>query len=203
MRAVGNHRPFFLRAVSRLHLPVVTGTVTLPQGFQESFMRILTALALCLGLLVAAPVVAQDDPGLERRTEMAERYLHLTVGDDMRPLIDSLIDQELAGRPDLTAEQREWYRDNGPIFFATFMDALIADLAPRYASTMTEAELAAAIEFYSSPLGQSLVRKELTLQLGFEAEMYAAAEALAADIEAKYCAAFDCDTLTMALPSVK
>lgn len=166
-------------------------------------MRILAALALCLGLFMAAPAMAQDDPGLARRTEMAERYLRLTMGDDLRPLIEGLIDNELATRPDLTAEQRDWYRDNGPIFYGTFMDALIADMTPRYAAAMTEEELAAAIEFYSSPVGRSLVRKELTLQLDFETELYAAADALAMEIEAKYCAAFGCDTSIMILPSTK
>ncbi len=167
-------------------------------------MRILTALALCLGLVMAAPAAqAQADPGLERRTELADRYMRLTLGDDMRPLIESLIEEELANLPDLSPQERAWYRQNVPVFFEAFMNALIADMAPRYAASMTEEELAAAIEFYSSPLGRSVARKELMLQVDFETEMYAAAEAMAVDIQTKYCAAFDCDTLTMVLPSVK
>lgn len=169
-------------------------------------MRILTALALCLGLFMVAPAAqaqAQADPGLERRTELADRYMRLTLGDDMRPLIESLIEEELAAQPHLSPEERAWYRQNMPVFFEAFMNALIADMAPHYAASMTEEELAAAIEFYSSPVGRSIARKELMLQVDFETEMYAAAEAMAVDIQTKYCAAFDCDEFSMVLPSAK
>ena len=205
MRAVGNHRPFFLPAVSRLHLPVVARTATLRPVYQESFMRILAALALCLGLFTAAPVMAQAqaDPGFERRTELADRYMRLTLGEDMRPLIESLIEEELAAQPHLSPEERAWYRQNMPVFFEAFMNALIADMAPRYAASMTEEELAAAIEFYSSPVGRSIARKELMLQVDFETEMYAAAEVMAVDIQTKYCAAFDCDEFLIVVPSTK
>jgi len=167
-------------------------------------MRILAALALCLGLFMAAPAAqAQDDPGLERRTAMAERYIRLTLGDDMRPLIESLIEEELAAQPHLSPEERSWHRENIPVFFEAFMDVLITDMAPRYAVSMTEEELAAAIEFYSSPVGRSIARKELMLQVDFETEMYTAAEAMAVDIQTKYCAAFECDDLLQVVPSTK
>jgi hypothetical protein len=168
-------------------------------------MRILAALALCLGLFTAAPVMAQAqaDPGFERRTELADRYMRLTLGEDMRPLIESLIEEELAAQPHLSPEERAWYRQNMPVFFEAFMNALIADMAPRYAASMTEEELAAAIEFYSSPVGRSIARKELMLQVDFETEMYAAAEVMAVDIQTKYCAAFDCDEFLIVVPSTK
>ena len=156
-------------------------------------MRLLTILAAAFAvILVLSEPVAAQDRGLERRTEMAERYIRLTFGDDLRPIVASLVEQELAAQPDLTAEQREWYRNNMPVFFEDFMDQLISDLAPRYAAELTEDELDAGIAFYSSPLGRSLARKETGLQVSLEEDAYAAAEAMGVSMMTKYCAAFDC-----------
>jgi hypothetical protein len=68
---------------------------------------------------------------------------------------------------------------------------------------MTDEELNAGIEFYSSPLGRSLARKEVALQIDMNDELYAAADAMAADMETKYCAAFDCPDLSVIVPSGK
>lgn len=166
-------------------------------------MRILTAVALCLGLFMAAPAMAQDDAGLERRTVMAERYMRLTLGDDLRPFVESMVEQQLATEPDLSPEERAWYRANMPVFFDDFMESLITDIAPRYAAVMTEEELAAAIEFFGSPLGRSLARKQALLQIDIEEDVFGAALVMQAEIEVKYCAAFDCDNLMLVLPSAK
>ncbi|HEV2080888.1 MAG TPA: DUF2059 domain-containing protein [Brevundimonas sp.] len=159
-------------------------------------MRFLTMLAAVLAatLILSGPAAAQDR-GLERRTELAERYIRLSLGDDLRPMIESVIEQQLASDGGLTPEQRGWYRSNMPVFFDTFMDRLIDVMAPRYAASMTDDELNAGIAFYSSPLGRSLARKQIMLQAEMDADLMQAAEAMGVEIETKYCAAFGCEDL--------
>ncbi|MFW2342632.1 DUF2059 domain-containing protein [Brevundimonas sp.] len=166
-------------------------------------MRILMALAVCLGLFMAAPALAQDEAGLVRRTEMAERYMRLSIGDDLRPIVESMVEETLAIQPDLTPEQRAWFQTNIPVFYDDFMESLIADIAPRYAAVLTEEELAAGIAFYGSPIGRSLARKQTMLQMDIETDIYGAIMAMQAEIDTKYCATFDCEGLTMVLPSTK
>ena len=167
-------------------------------------MRIILILAATLTALIASaePASAQDRE-LLRRTELAERYVRLSFGDDLRPMIEAIIEEQLAGDMSMTTEQRAWYRNNVPVFFDGFMDTLIDLIVPRYVASMTDEELNAGIEFYSSPLGRSLARKEVALQIDMNDELYAAADAMAADMETKYCAAFDCPDLSAIVPSGK
>ncbi|HEV7228914.1 DUF2059 domain-containing protein [Brevundimonas sp.] len=156
-------------------------------------MRIVLILfAVVVALLSAQPVSAQDRD-LADRTALAERYIRLSMGDDLRPMIEGVIEEQLAADDGMTPEQRAWYRANVPVFFDAFMNRLIDLLAPRYAASMTDEELNAGIAFYSSPLGRSLARKQVALQVDMDEHFYEAAETMSAEIEAKYCAAFACD----------
>jgi hypothetical protein len=156
-------------------------------------MRIVRILLVAVFALLSAGTASAQDRGLAERTVLAERYIRLSMGDDLRPMVESVIEEQLAASGDLTPEQRSWFRANVPVFFDAFMNRLIDLLAPRYAASMTEEELAAGIAFYSSPLGRSLARKQVALQIGMEEDVYEAAESMSAEIDAKYCAAFDCE----------
>jgi hypothetical protein len=167
-------------------------------------MRLIVVLALALTAFLASPEIASaQDRDLLRRTELAERYIRLSFGDDLRPMIEAVIEEQLAADGSMTPEERTWYRNNMPIFFDQFMTELIDLMAPRYAAIMTDEELNAGIDFFGSPLGRSLARKEVSLQVGMEEEVYAAAEAMVVDMETKYCAAFTCPDLIQVVPSGK
>lgn len=166
-------------------------------------MRNVLILLAALAAVLSSGTASAQDRDLARRTEQAERYLRLTTGDDLRPLIEAMIEEQLAADANMTSEQRAWYRANMPVFFDAFMESLIDLMAPRYAASMTEEELAAGIEFYSSPLGRSLASKEVALQIDVDEELYAAGEAMMLEITAKYCARFDCEDLPTIVASGK
>jgi hypothetical protein len=199
---VGNHRPFFLPAVSRLHLPVVTGTATLSPGFQESYMRILAALALCLGLFTAAPALAQD-PDAARRLQLAEQYVELSLGENIAALVGQIVEEDLAASPDMSDRERAWMRANMPPMILEAIDRMAKDMAPIYAETFTIEELEALVAFYSTPLGQAVAIKEFELGSRIDELLGGAMIEFFQTFEAKYCAEFDCEPLMAVVPSAK
>jgi hypothetical protein len=167
-------------------------------------MRILMIVAAAALLSLAVPHAASaQDEGLVRRTALAERYLRLSYGEDLRPLVAGLVEEQLAADVEMSPEERDWFRANLPVFFDRFMDSLVRDMAPRYAAVMTDEELNAAIAFFSSPVGRSLARKETALTIDMDDEIYEAAAAMVIDMDVKYCATFACSELPTVVPSGK
>jgi len=166
-------------------------------------MRMVLILFVAVAAFLSVGTASAQDQGLAERTVLAERYIRLSIGDDLRPMITGWVEAELAATDDMTPEQRDWYRANMPVLFDAFMNRLIDLLAPRYAASMTDEELNAGISFFSSPLGRSLARKEAALQMQMEEEVYKAAGAMMAEIDTKYCAAFECPDLPAIVPSGK
>ncbi|HAJ04425.1 MAG TPA: hypothetical protein DCX75_17460 [Brevundimonas sp.] len=191
-----------MRAVSRLHLPVVTGTATMPAIFRESFMRILAALALCLGLLMAAPAMAQDGDAA-RRLQLAEQYVELSLGENIAALVGQLVEEDLAESPDMSDRERQWMRANMPPMILEVIDRMARDMAPVYAETFTLEELEALVAFYSTPLGQSVAIKEFELGARIDELLGGAMIQFFETFEAKYCAEFDCEPLMAVVPSAK
>jgi len=165
-------------------------------------MRILTALVLCLGLLVAAPAVAQDNDAA-RRLQLAEQYVELSLGDNVAKLVGQVVEEELAASPDMSDRERAWMRANMPPMILEAIDRMATDMAPIYAETFTIEELEALVAFYSTPLGQSVAIKEFELGARVEELLGGAMIQFFETFEAKYCAEFDCELPTMVLPSAK
>ena len=72
----------------------------------------------------------------------------------------------------------------------------IADLAPDYAETFTTEELEAQIAFYRTPLGRQIAGKAVELGIAQEAVLQEAMVAFLAEVESKYCAEFNCGTMS-------
>lgn len=165
-------------------------------------MRILSVLALCLGLLMAAPAMAQDNDAA-RRLQLAEQYVELSLGDNIAKLVGGLIEEELAVSPDLSDRERQWMRTNMPPMILDAIDRMARDIAPVYAEIFTVQELEALVAFYGTPLGQSVATKEFQLGARIDELLGGAMIQFFESFEAKYCAEFDCQPLMAVVPSAK
>ena len=165
-------------------------------------MRILSVLAVCLGLLAAAPAMAQD-AGSARRLELAEQYIELSLGDSVSSLVAGFIEEELAATPDMPERERAWMRANMPPMILDLIDEMARDLAPIYAETFSVEELEALIAFYSTPIGQSVAVKEFELGTRTEELLGRALLGFAETFATKYCAEFECEPLMAVVPSAK
>ena len=165
-------------------------------------MRILFVLAMCLGLMVAVPAVAQD-AGAARRMELAEQYIELSLGDNVSKLVTQVIEEELAASPDMSDRERTWMRTNMPPMILEAINQMAQDMAPIYAETFTIEELEALVAFYSTPLGQSVAIKEFELGSRIEELLGSAMIRFFQNFEAKYCAEFECEPLMAVVPSAK
>ena len=139
-------------------------------------------------MLAAAP--AEDEAVV--RLRLAERYAELSQGDSIAELSRNFVDQMLAQETQATDEQRAWFRDNLPREMASLASSLMERLAPIFAERLTIEELEALIAFYETPMGQSIVRKQV--QIGMEQGVAMEMAILQFQIEMmqKFCTAFDC-----------
>ena len=167
-------------------------------------MRILVALALCLGLFMAAPAPAlAQDPDAARRLQLAEQYVELSLGENIAALVGQIVEEDLAASPDMSDRERAWMRANMPPMILEAIDRMAKDMAPIYAETFTIEELEALVTFYSTPLGQAVAIKEFELGSRIDELLGGAMIEFFQTFEAKYCAEFDCEPLMAVVPSAK
>ena len=158
---------------------------------------ILSALAALS--LIAAPAFAQTPASpaaatpSARALELSHRLIvAMHVNDSfaamMRSMIPQMVDLQAKRIPGFRPEWRQ------PLIEATqeaagedLMPALLKRAEPIYAQTFTEDELAQAVAFYESPVGQSIIRKSPTITPRLVSDFPALAAGLGQDVMARFC----------------
>lgn len=157
-------------------------------------MRILVVLALGLSLFAAAPAIAQDaarDGDAARRLALAEQYLELTQGPNLRKTVESYFEEAFA-KSEAPVEQRAWLTENIAAVFEVAMDATFADMTDDVAEIYTAEELEALIAFFDTPLGRSITVKSFDFGVRLQAVMMPHLTTAFAQLGEKYCARFEC-----------
>ena len=155
-------------------------------------MRIIAILAVILAVW-AGPVLAQSTPATARQNhlDLAEQYLELTQGGDLVKQMRRQIEDGY-GEADLPPEQRAWLVESMSDMFADVMALTIVELRDDVADSFTIQELETAIAFYDSPIGRSVVRKQVDLNTELQAVMTRLLVPRVTDPMEKYCLRFDC-----------
>lgn len=155
-------------------------------------MRILAPLVLVMTLLFAGTASAQNaDAG--PRLQLAERYIELSLGDNVSKMVAQMVEEELASNPDMSDRERRWMRANLPVMVLDMINGLARDLAPVYAQAFTIEELESLVTYYSSPIGQAVAAKQFELGAQEQVMMEAALLGFFEAFVGKYCREFDCD----------
>lgn len=155
-------------------------------------MKLLIGLAFAVLLAATTPAAAQDGDGA-RRLELAERYIELSIGDNISKSVAAMIDSEIASDTAMGEDERRWMRANMPDLMMGMIEHMAADLAPIYAETYSIEELEALVEFFSSPVGQTIARKQFELGTRVDEIVAGAIVAMFEQFVEKYCKEFDCD----------
>ena len=155
-------------------------------------MRIIAILAVILAVC-AGPVAAQTAPDAARQNhlDLAEQYLELTQGGDLVKQMRSQIEDGY-DEADLPAPQRAWLIESMGAMFADVMALTIVELRDDVADSFTVAELETAIAFYGSPVGRTIVRKQVELNTELQQVMTRLLVPRMTDLMEKYCLRFDC-----------
>jgi hypothetical protein len=121
--------------------------------------------SLCFaGSAQAMQAAAAPTPN-PRALVLTKRYIAaLHIDKTMKPMMQSmlgpLMDQQTQGHPDLTDEQRRAVRETVEDFVGgDLIDQVMERMTPVYATTFSEEELQALVDFYEGPTGQSIVAK--------------------------------------------
>lgn len=155
------------------------------------------AMALLFG-----PAQAQDaaDDSAEREA-LAQRYIQLSTGDHLDKVLADLGESIVATYPEPAGPEAQWMRQQLPAFSRSVIEQLAAAMAPLYAERMTLEELTALVEFYDTPLGRGILRKDAELALEIQPTMDAIALAEAEKLLSKFCAEFDCTSAVPLAPA--
>lgn len=157
--------------------------------------RLLGVVAMAFGLLLTSPATSFAQGADDQRLAMANELFELTLGGELRGLFSGYIDEMIAEDPSFEDDHAAWMRANMPALMEDLVETAMARLAPMYAEAMTVEELRYQIEFYRSPLGQSIARKQMELGMRQEAVLTELTEDFLTQMVSKFCAAFDCDAL--------
>lgn len=149
---------------------------------------------VCIGvaaaLLWSGSARAQE---ADQRLALAERYVELSLGENLNKVFSDMAEQIVAQYPDPNGPEAQWMRRNLPGFAQDIADGVAEATAPVYAERMTLEELTALVEFYDTPLGRRILNKSVELTIELQPAMDAIAIQEAQELFTKFCAEFDCD----------
>ena len=158
-------------------------------------MRIFAVIAAILAV-AASPAAAQTAPDAarQRQLDLAERYLTLTQGGDLLKQVRRQIEDGY-GESGLPEEQRAWMTENMSDILEDVIEATIAELRDDVADSFTTAELEAAVAFYESPMGRSIVLKQVDMNADIQEVMAPLLIPRMTSLMEKFCQRFDCAAL--------
>lgn len=154
-------------------------------------MRTVFLLLAALWLGFAAPAAAQESAGDARRLALAQQYLDVTQGENLRKSIMTYFDEAFA-KSEMPADQRDWLAQNMAVAFEQAMQATFADLIDDVAELFTEEELLAMIAFFDTPMGRAITEKNFEFGVRMETVMAPHMTAVFTQLGEKFCARFEC-----------
>jgi hypothetical protein len=173
--------------------PAVAGARIWAEGNRT--MRIIAIIAAVLAV-AAGPAFAQAAPDEARQNhlDLAERYLVLTQGGDLVKQMRGQLEEsyDASGMP---SEQRAWLIESVSATLAEVMDATVREFRDDVADSFTVQELESAIAFYESPVGRSVVRKQVDMTMDMQETMMTLLMPRMSGLMEKFCLRFDCSAL--------
>lgn len=153
-------------------------------------VRVLVFALFALSL-AATPVMAQESDAA-RRTELAQRLIAVSQGDNIRKVIEQLVQDQLSEFQDGEPEHLEWMRTNMPRLAVRMIDQLMPRITALYAEIFTAPELEVQITLFEGPLGQGIANKSVTLAVEMARVMEGLQAAYMEDLLSKFCTEFEC-----------
>ena len=145
-------------------------------------------------LLRVVTTEAPRDDARQEHLDLAERYLELTQGGDLVKQIRGQIEDGY-GASGMPADQRAWMAENMGDLLTEVMDLATVELRDDVADSFTVEELETAIAFYDSPIGRSVVRKQVDMNLELQEVMMPLLMPRMTSLMEKFCLRFDCSAL--------
>lgn len=155
-------------------------------------MRIFLILMMAGAMSAFATQTRAQEGDAQTRAALAERLIDAMVRESIDKVVDDVIGQMLSENSGAGDAQVAWTRATLPEMMGRHMEGLIDDMEGLYAERFTEQELRALVEFYETPMGRTIARKqnEVGAQQGLEMEAFM--QAFMTEYIGKYCAEFGC-----------
>jgi hypothetical protein len=156
------------------------------------------AILAAVATIWATPAFAQEasaDPARARQLALAERYLDLTQGGELLKQMRQQV-EEGYDESSLPADQRAWMVESMADLLEEVMRTTLAEMRDDVADSFTTQELEAAIAFYESPLGRSVLHKQVDMNAELQDVMTPLLIPRMGALMEKFCQRFDCGAAT-------
>lgn len=171
----------FIAIMSAAVLSAAAGSA-LAQTAPEPLLRVVVAP----GAVQAAP-----DPARQAHLDLAQRYLELTQSGDLIKQVRRQMEDSYEST-DLPADQRAWLVENFSGMLTEVVNATLVELRDDVADSFTVQELEAALAFYESAVGRSLIRKQGEMNMAMQQLMMPMLLPRMTALMEKFCLRFDC-----------
>ncbi|KAK0340195.1 hypothetical protein LTR94_031523, partial [Friedmanniomyces endolithicus] len=132
------------------------------------------------------------DAGLERRLALSRELVTLSLGPDFSKQLERYLAEQFEKAAPETSDEAVWLRANVPGMVTRAVVAMVGDMAPVYARIFTEEELAGQVAYFRSPAGRAASAKAMDLGIAMQEVQSETMSNLVGEMQAKYCAQFDC-----------
>lgn len=151
------------------------------------------AIMIAAVLTWTGPAAAQDaaSPEREAHLALADHYLELTQGGDLVKQMQNQIGAQFE-ESEIPADQRQWISDQMSAVLEEVINLTLVELRDDVADSFTVAELEAAIGFYESPIGRSIVMKQVDMNMEIQEVMLPLMIPRFTSVMEKFCLRFDC-----------
>lgn len=157
--------------------------------------KTIALLALSATVLCVTPAMAQNagEGSIERG--LAARVVALTSPDIEKQLLEYIRQMpSQMGFAEDEPEAARWFEKNAGPLMMPHMRTLMSDIERLYAETLTREELQAMVDFYQTPMGREIARKQVELGLQMSEPMRRMEAAYVTDLLTALCRDYDCGT---------
>ena len=155
--------------------------------------KTIAVLALSATVMCATPAMAQNGAEGSIERGLAARVVALTTPDIEKQLLDYV--QQMPAQMGLAEEDAEaarWFEKNAGPLMIPHMRTLMSDIERLYAETLTRDELQAMVDFYQTPMGRTIARKQVELGMQMGEPISRMQTAYVTDLLTAFCRDNDC-----------
>lgn len=159
----------------------------------------IAVMALSATVVFSAPAMAQNGAEGSIERGLAARVVALTTPDIEKQLL-AYVQQIPAqmGFSEVDADAARWFEKNAGPLMMPHMRTLMSDIERLYAETLTREELQAMVDFYQTPMGREIARKQVELGIQMGEPISRMQTAYVTDLLTTYCRDNDCEAAASA-----
>jgi len=164
--------------------------------------KILTGAAVALAMSLSAPVMVMAEQHIQVEEPSTEAAAKRALAEELMAIQSPDLDKQVlaymaqmlrsSGLDEVDADFALWMEKNAGKILLPHLRTMMDQSLDIYVSHYTTDELRAAVDFYKTPMGSSIARKQVSIGIAAGELMQPIMVAYATDLMTQLCTALDC-----------